>query len=77
MLRTLSQLDGSGGGIAGTGCAIGNRDNDMVSTISPKGDGKRRITDKESHLRHQTERTAVRKEGGHGVTGVHCVASPN
>jgi len=47
----------------------------MVSTISPKGDEKRGITHEEAHFQHQTERIAV--EGGQGVTGVRCVASPN
>jgi len=48
----------------------------MVSTVSPKGDGKRQITHEASQLRHQTERIVVQKEGGDGVTGV-CVRSPN
>jgi len=51
-MRTLSQLDDSGGGIAGIGCAIGDRDNDMMSIVSPNGDEKRgiTITHEESHL---------------------------
>ena len=36
----------------------------MVSTVSPKGDGKRQITHEASQLRHQTERIVVQKEGG-------------
>jgi len=49
-LRSLSKLNGSGGRIVGTWCAIGDRDNDMMSIVSPKGDEKRRITHEESHL---------------------------